>query len=117
MCSRFVPGDEAGNSHRHHVAHTSSLINNMERELSDMFNVTTESGASRLPLVMSKQYIHGNVNIVRECLTLGVTPSLTSAGKIAWYRKGSGDVKLKSWVVEELCPIYYSSPPSRLSST
>ena len=74
----------------------------MERELSDLFDVKTESGAPRLPLVLSKQYTHGYVNIVRECLTLGATTSLTSAGKIAWYRQGSSDEELQSWVLAEL---------------
>jgi hypothetical protein len=107
VCSRLVPGAEAGMSHRHHIAHTSSVIHNMERELSDLFDIKTDSGASRLPLVMSKTYIHGYVNDVRKCLTLGVTTSLTPAVKIAWYRKGSSEQKLKFWVVDELCSLLH----------
>jgi hypothetical protein len=102
VCSRFVHGHESGNSHRHHIAHTASLIKNMDRELSDLFDVKTESGAPRLPLALSKHYTHGYVNVVRECLTLGTTTSLTSAGKIAWYRQGSSDEELQSWVLTEL---------------
>ena len=100
-CSRFIRMQEAGKSGHFHIARLASQLRDLEAQLSDLFDVRSETGEVRLPRALNRKYTYGYVNVVRESLRLETSSVLIAAGKVAWYNDG-GEESLKTWALQEL---------------
>jgi len=100
VCSTFVRDQEGGVGGRFNIAKTASQLYALEATLADLFD-TEEDGKPKLPRALSKNYLHGYVNVVRESMRLESSSMLVAAGKVAWYHVG--DVaSVKNWALAEL---------------
>ncbi len=98
----FIRDQEAGkDSRRHHISRTAAQIDDLERKLSDLFDIEQADGKPRMPLALAKRYTAGYVNVIRKTLALDDASILVAAGKVAWFNEG-GESTLQSWALTEL---------------